>query len=287
MQVNELAMVGRAKEREMAETIHLRRDSGFSVAVAAVQAEAGKRTMGEFRRRMTSLVVRLNQRRSVWTNEEMTKYHDLLIIGRCTIALILLLVGVAIGFLTLSVRRLDELQRQREQEAMHDVLTGLPNRRYLREWLDIALAAAARNGQQLAVLYFDLDGFKAVNDQLGHAAGDRVLQAIAARLRNAVRASDFIARFGGDEFVAVLPDTGPPPTLSALVARLRETLAKAPIPELADGAVTASIGVAMYPRDGADAAELLTVADRAMYEVKETRRLGHLHVTPIAVGVLG
>ncbi len=124
------------------------------------------------------------------------------------------------------------------------------------------------------LLYFDLDGFKCVNDRFGHEAGDRVLMAIAARLRRGLRNSDFIARLGGDEFVAVLPDAPSEPDLSRLVARFEADLARAPIPELADGEISASIGVAACGGGGGtDTAEaLIAAADRAMYEVKQRHR---------------
>jgi diguanylate cyclase (GGDEF)-like protein len=274
VRVNEIANLGRTKESELARTIRLRRDSGFDAALAMVRTHEGRKTMSEFRSRVRALVVELGDARSVATAKELGQYSKIRFLGAAVIALILLLVGVAIGFLSLSVRRLDELQKQREREAMHDALTGLPNRRYLKEWLDMALAAAMRSRQALAVLYFDLDGFKAVNDRLGHDAGDQVLKVTAARLTSQVRASDFVARLGGDEFVAVLPGAPSEPELSALVERLQSVLSQAPIPELEDGAVAASIGVAWHPEDGGTAETLLDAADRAMYSVKESRRRG-------------
>jgi diguanylate cyclase (GGDEF)-like protein len=285
--VDELGQLGKAKQSTLDDAIRQRRDSGLDAALAVTESDADKQATARFRDRMTALVTWLNRLRTAAAEEQLALSHSLILIGRYTIALILLLVGVAIGFLTLSIRRLEETQRQREREAMHDALTGLPNRRYLGEWLDIALAAAARNQQQLALLYFDLDGFKAVNDRFGHAAGDRVLQVIAVRLRGAVRASDFVARLGGDEFIAVLPDVRPMPALAALLERLHETIAEAAIPELGDGDVTASIGIAMYPDNGKDAAELLTFADREMYRIKERRRGTGRAPAPIPVGTGG
>src|SRR5712691_8997208 len=143
-----------------------------------------------------------------------------------------------------------EQQREEAHKAMHDALTSLPNRRYLSEWLAMALAAARRGGQPLAILFFDLDGFKSVNDRFGHEAGDRVLQTTAERLRRTLRTSDFVARLGGDEFVAVLPDVASEPVVSMLIQRLQAALTKAPIAELEDGAVSASIGTAWFPEHG-------------------------------------
>jgi len=106
------------------------------------------------------------------------------------------LVAVAVRACRYRIARLDAAQRAEERNAMHDALTGLPNRRYLREWLGTALAGARRSGRQLCVLYFDLDGFKGVNDRFGHEAGDHVLETAASRLQGTLRRSDFVARSG-------------------------------------------------------------------------------------------
>jgi diguanylate cyclase (GGDEF)-like protein len=283
-EVNELATLGRAKAAEIEYIIQLRRDNGLAAVLAAAHTHEDQRTTNEIRSKVRALVAQLEQARSHVIIKEVARYRKISTLGLEVNALILLLIVVGIGFLALSIRRLEELQRQRESEAMHDALTGLPNRRYLREWLNIALAAADRSRRPLALLYFDLDGFKAVNDRFGHEAGDRVLQAVASRLRRLMRASDFVARLGGDEFVAALPDAPPASDISAMTARMQENLQKAPIPELADGAVTISIGTAFYPDDGADVAELLAVADRAMYEVKQNRRVGQDANLQVQVG---
>jgi diguanylate cyclase (GGDEF)-like protein len=276
-EIASIGKVGRDRVDQLARTIRLRRASGFAAAVAHVRNNEGKRTMSEFRGRVKSLALRLVDARSAATAAEMGRYRDLSRLGAVVAVLILALVSLAIGFLGFSVYRLDELQRQRQREAMHDALTGLPNRRYLSEWLNLTLAAARRSGQPLALLFFDLDGFKAVNDRFGHDAGDQVLRATAARLQRCMRASDFVARLGGDEFVAALPSPPSSPDLAALIERLQHALAAPPIPELETGAVSASIGVAWFPRDGDSVDTLITVADHAMYDVKESRRADRVH----------
>lgn len=165
------------------------------------------------------------------------------------------------------------IERKRSQArlqhlAAHDPLTGLPNRGRLHEQLAQALERAQRDGEGLALLYLDLDGFKAINDRHGHAAGDRVLCEIAQRLRHGVRHSDTVARLGGDEFVVLL-DGADDAAAQALAQQLRATLQR-PYAVEAGAAVTldASIGIALYPRDGDDAESLLRHADRAMYRVK-------------------
>ena len=175
----------------------------------------------------------------------------------------------------------DVTERRRAQEqiaflAYHDSLTRLPNRALLDEHLALALARARRSGQSVALLYVDLDDFKAVNDSLGHAAGDELLRRIAVRLRGVVRSTDLLARQGGDEFLILLTDVERDPRLSAeAVAKQVETALLEPF-HLADAEfeVGASIGISIYPDDAADADTLLRHADAAMYEVKQAGRGG-------------
>ena len=152
--------------------------------------------------------------------------------------------------------------------AQYDDLTGLANRALLRDRLERALAAARRHRSEVAVMILDLDGFKAVNDTLGHAAGDRLLRAVAERLRSRVRETDTVARLGGDEFALVIENLGRPEH-AALVARKLLDALEAPIRvDGQEARVGASIGAALYPRDAEDPAVLLRLADAAMYAAK-------------------
>jgi diguanylate cyclase (GGDEF)-like protein/PAS domain S-box-containing protein len=161
--------------------------------------------------------------------------------------------------------------------AYHDELTGLPNRAMFREHLDLALARAQRHGTAIALLNLDLNRFKLVNDSLGHAAGDQLLREAASRLAAAVRASDLVARVGGDEFVVLLADVeqGRGREVAELVARgIHEALE---LPFTISGAefyIGTSVGIALYPSDTlgapqADAEGLLRKADAAMYDAKQ------------------
>ncbi len=154
--------------------------------------------------------------------------------------------------------------------AHHDALTGLANRSLLHDRIHEAIIRARHGGGTLAVLCLDLDGFKAVNDLHGHAAGDRLLREVAARLRLGVRETDTVARLGGDEFVVLQADPVQPETARALAERLVEALAE-PY-DLGVGepqrAVTASVGVALFPTDGDDPEILLHNADTALYRAK-------------------
>ena len=164
---------------------------------------------------------------------------------------------------------LKEHQRQLEYIAHYDALTGLPNRVLLADRLQHALAQSQRRGQSLALVYLDLDGFKAVNDQYGHQVGDSLLVTLARRMQGALREGDTIARIGGDEFVAVLVDLERPQDCEPVLARLLQAAAD-PVPvEHQVLRVSASIGVTLYPRDGADADLLMRHADQAMYLAKQ------------------
>ena len=162
-----------------------------------------------------------------------------------------------------------EHQRQLEHMAHYDVLTDMPNRALLADRLGQGMAQAQRRGQKLAVVYLDLDGFKAINDQHGHAAGDQLLIAVATRMKQALREVDTLARIGGDEFVAVLVDLVDADASLPMLTRL---LAAASQPvQFGDLIlrVSASLGVTFYPQaQDAEADQLLRQADHAMYQAK-------------------
>lgn len=173
-----------------------------------------------------------------------------------------------------------ELRVSREREAlmrrlaMHDDLTGLPSRRLLLDRVQQAIERSNRHQQSSAVMFLDLDGFKAVNDTFGHGVGDVVLREVAGRLGRMLRQIDTLARLGGDEFVALLEEihSGDPNHMRAHILRIAEKLrATVADPVDVDGhehRVTVSIGIAMFPQAAPDADGLLRAADRAMYEAK-------------------
>ena len=156
--------------------------------------------------------------------------------------------------------------------AQHDELTGLANRRVLQERLASAVSGASRSGQEFALLYLDLDGFKDINDTRGHDVGDALLMAVAARIQDTIRHSDVVARIGGDEFVVLQSFEGQPPSPAALSQRLI-TVLEEPFVIAGQGSVVgASIGIAVYPADGCTPGQLIRNADMALYRAKEAGR---------------
>ena len=172
--------------------------------------------------------------------------------------------------------RLERLVAERTAElqhlAHHDNLTGLPNRALFADRLTQALAAQPRRGGQVAVAYFDLDGFKAVNDRCGHEVGDAVLRTIAERLQAALRDGDTLARFGGDEFIALLTDLSDEPQLEPVLERLLAAASQTIEHGGQTLSISTSIGVAFFPRDAHDKEDLIRLADQAMYEAKHAGR---------------
>lgn len=181
--------------------------------------------------------------------------------------------GIVVLFRDISSRRQQEKALQRR--AMLDALTGLSNRAEFDHQLAERIAAANRSETSLALLYLDLDRFKAINDSRGHHAGDQVLQAVAQRLRDCLRGSDLVARLGGDEFAIVLQGSDPHRAASRVAGKILQALTKEI--GLDDGGAVQtgiSIGIALYPDDSTHADELLRSADQAMYQAKGGGRNG-------------
>ena len=166
------------------------------------------------------------------------------------------------------------------QLAHYDSLTGLPNRALLRDRLGQAMHDARRRGAKLAVMYLDLDRFKTVNDSLGHETGDKLLKAVATRLRECMRDSDTISRQGGDEFLLILRDVNDPPSVARIAEKLQEAVAKPVRIGEYELHVTPSIGISLFPDDADDLDELIRNADAAMYHAKENGRFNFQFFTP-------
>jgi diguanylate cyclase (GGDEF)-like protein len=180
-----------------------------------------------------------------------------------------LLVWPTVGRLNRTLALSEKQGRALEYAATHDHLTGLPNLGLGRDRLEQAIGMARRAGLKAAVMFIDLDGFKAVNDGRGHDVGDLVLREAARRMTEVVRETDTVARVGGDEFIMVLVNLTEPGLATQAAARVVDSL-RQPIPTGAgDVTIGSSIGIALYPDDGQDAEALLKLSDDAMYRVKK------------------
>jgi diguanylate cyclase (GGDEF)-like protein len=178
--------------------------------------------------------------------------------------------GAVIVFRDVSAARTMALQMT--HSAQHDFLTGLPNRMLLNDRVNQAIAGAPRHHKKVGVLFLDLDGFKHINDSLGHPTGDKLLQSIGERLVECVRNSDTVSRQGGDEFVVLLSEMEQSEDAAITARRMLQSVSEAHSIDQHDLHVTTSIGVSVYPDDGLDAETLIKNADTAMYQAKENGR---------------
>jgi diguanylate cyclase (GGDEF)-like protein len=168
-------------------------------------------------------------------------------------------------WLMVDINAVKRSEEQAQHLAFHDALTGLPNRYLLAERLDFLLKDAERRQARLAVCYLDLDGFKGVNDQMGHDAGDALLRAAAQRLTACIRANDVVARISGDEFVVVFNQPGTDEGIEHALGRLMDAFVPpVSLPSGIEARVGVSVGVALYPHHAHTVAELLYLADQAM-----------------------
>ena len=165
-------------------------------------------------------------------------------------------------------KQLEHYSHELESLALHDPLTGLPNRRLLMDRLSLAIAHARRNKSTMAVMYLDLDGFKQINDTLGHDAGDTLLKMVATRLVAAVRQEDTVARLGGDEFVIVLWELSHADGVTKLVSKVMQAVSQPYRIQDHGVDMTVSIGVGIYPTHGEEVEVLMKSADLALYEAK-------------------
>ncbi|MBV7316300.1 bifunctional diguanylate cyclase/phosphodiesterase [Shewanella sp. NIFS-20-20] len=179
-----------------------------------------------------------------------------------------------------NARLSDEVAKRKESEKMlayqatHDELTGLANRSYSTQQLSDAIQRAERNGHQVLVIFLDLDNFKQINDTVGHHAGDELLQQTSERLKRVVRNSDTVARFGGDEFVVMLPELPSQEVARIMAMSILSLFEKPFVIDAQEFFVSTSIGMSIYPQDGSDVSHLLKKADTALYRVKEAGRNG-------------
>jgi diguanylate cyclase (GGDEF)-like protein len=291
-----------AKLAEMQHVIELRRNHDMTVVMAVVASGKGKQLMDSIRAEKNSFIQLEEGTLSRYEAEFQSNMRHLFIVI-ATISLLMLLFAILFSYLIyretqhrlknlvhLETQHLLEIQEDTnkqlqqanvnlqvsaekiQQLAYHDTLTGLPNRKLFSDRLGIALAQAQRNQIKAGITMLDLDHFKGVNDTLGHDVGDLLLKAAAERLRAALRKGDTVARFGGDEFVLILPDLEVIEDAIQVVQKIVDSFRKPFLIDTHQLIVTTSIGIAVYPNDGTDEGILLKNADIAMYQAKQTGR---------------
>lgn len=187
--------------------------------------------------------------------------------------------GAVVVFRDVSAAQI--IAQEMTHSAQHDFLTGLPNRSLFNDRVNQAICLAPRHHKKVGVLFLDLDGFKHINDSLGHPIGDKLLQSIAKRLVGCVRTSDTVSRQGGDEFVVLLSEMGQSEDAAISALRILQVVAEAHTIDSHDLHVTTSIGVSVFPDDGGDAETLVKNADTAMYQAKENGRQSYQFFRPV------
>ena len=258
----------RRKLAELYHAIELRREEGFDAALRVANTDVGMMEMREIHARIDEIQKLLQAQMSAELARSAQR-------SSYTLLGVLLMGGVVAGLavaayfvIAWELRERRQLAARVEQQANHDPLTELFNRRFFEQWLGYSLAQARRDGTQLGLLFLDLDGFKAVNDRYGHKAGDELLVEIARRFRQTVRESDVLARLGGDEFALLAPNAKDGHELAHLAQRLLHALSDPNRPALSDRQLGASIGIAFFPEDATDLQGLIAAADAAMYAAK-------------------
>lgn len=257
------------KETELRKTIELHKAGKQKEALDMVNSDAGRFYMKEIRAEVLRHSEKNKERLAV-AEEDVRKrtlaaeyafFFWLLCMGG--------LIFSAFYNARIAQKSLRDMAHRLAVEAMHDPLTGLPNRRYLDDWLAHSLARAGRLKESVGALYIDLDGFSEINNTLGHDAGDEALKWASEVLKKNRRASDFVARLGGDEFVVIICGDSGANAVSVAQSILNDFAASEPMKGMPAGALGASIGIAILPAHASTADELIAKADEAMYAAKD------------------
>ncbi|MBF0436882.1 MAG: diguanylate cyclase [Magnetococcales bacterium] len=268
-----------AKLAELRETLRLYETQGFDAALSLVKTDQGKVEMD----RMTAIIERLISEDSVINaslhegiaqKADATSKDWIILSFASFIGLM-----AAVAGMWRASKKIGELAAELEHEARHDKLTGLPNRASLMETLHYVLSLAGRENRRVVLLFLDLNGFKTINDNLGHDKGDLALVLVAKALKSILRESDFAARLGGDEFTVVISTLKDACTVCQ---RIETAISSISVPELLGYKLGTSIGVALFPDDGTHAEVVLATADARMFEQKRAKKAGMtLPICPI------
>jgi len=255
--------------------INLRQEEGFNAA-QTVMAEYRGQEMSEIRQRITAMMN--EEQRLLGEREAMDKasaQHLKLIVTALGVLTAMIMLGIG-GAVFYGLRLKNDMMHKLDQIAHTDALTGLFNRRHLMIQAAALLALTERKNRNAAMLFLDLDGFKAVNDSYGHDTGDELLRIVSQRLKTSIRGSDLLARLGGDEFVVFLPEVESIQDAEAVARKIVGALSQPyPIDNI-EAHVTTSIGIAMAPANGMDVETLLQHADMALYEAKSAGKNGYV-----------
>ena len=262
----------RLKRADLQHSIELRRDAGLEATLRALKTDTGAMEMREIHLQLDAIRKLLQVRIGAELARSVERSSSTLWWASAAGTVLAGLSIAAYLIIAWELRERRQLTARIERDANHDSLTQLPNRRFFEQWLSYTLAQARRDETHVALLFVDLDGFKAVNDRYGHKAGDALLAEVARRFRRSVRESDLLVRLGGDEFALIAPNARDDRELAQVAQRLLATLADPSEPLLSDPPLGASIGVAFFPEDARELSGLITAADEAMYTAKRTGR---------------
>ena len=258
------------KVAELHHTIDLRRNDGFDAARNVVLDGSGKSAMDQIRIIVAKVQVNAqNEIRRMEAKSEASRERSILFALAFALVVTAMLI-VAGRVIIADLRKRESLNRQLSEQASRDPLTNLPNRRFFLDMARYALAQAKRNNVGVAIMFVDLDGFKTVNDTLGHEGGDKLLIDVAERFKATARETDLLTCLGGDEFAILIHEVNATEELATLATRLIACLMPVNFAALQERHVGASIGIAVYPGDAIDAVQLLAKADQAMYGAKRS-----------------
>ncbi len=262
----------REKLGELQVTLSLRENAGFSAAKEMVMNGFGKNTMDLIRKLSVRMGDQCQVAIGVARKTVLRRERRLIGFGMLTAFSIIVLLSFLFNMIYRDIQEKKYLLDRLEDESTHDFLTRLHNRAFFTDCFRKALSLASRGNSRPAILMIDLDGFKQVNDRFGHQMGDAVLVEVSRLFARVTRESDILARLGGDEFVILVPVLEKAADLSVLAERILSVFSKPVLPDLGEVSLGASIGIAVFPDDGADPDALLNAADRALYLAKKEGR---------------